>query len=120
MKILLLLCLILSCSLCFAEDSVSKTESIPTNLYSGTSCVVTYKSLQPQAFIYKAKDGEVKIYFDGRVEIVGVTLDEAALVFWRKVSDVYPVFKENILKEAAEQTTRKEGGFFVIVPDAGL
>ena len=75
----------------------------------------------PESIIIKAGDGQIRIHFDGKVKLENVTLDKAAQEFWKKVSDAFPQFKESILREAAaEQATRKEGGFFVTVPGNGL
>ena len=109
MRRLILAFFMLSCSLCCAEDFVSKTESISPNLYSGTSCVAITSTLQPQSLSIFLEEGKIIIYFDGRVEIIGVTLDDAVREFWKKVSDAYPVFKENILiKEREKQALKKE------------
>ena len=74
----------------------------------------------PESLVIKAGDGRIIIHFDGKVEIENVTLDKAAQEFWEKVAAAFPQFKENILREAAEQATRKEGGFFITVPGKGL
>lgn len=108
MRILILAFFMLSCSLCCAEDFVSKTESISPNLYSGTSCVAITSTLQPQSLSIILNDGEIKIYLDGRIEVVGVTLDKAAQEFWEKIIVFFPQFKEKILIEEREKQAIKQ------------
>ena len=142
MKMLILFLFMLSSSLCCAKTPettgiIHPDESISTCLQPTSGSIKTPSNLlisgsfKPMlidtsllgvscSLTIQTGDGWIKINGDGRVELENVTPDKAAQEFWKRVSDAFPQFKENILREAAEQATRKEGGFFITVPGKGL
>lgn len=145
MKMLILFLFMLSCSSCYAKTpettGIMRTDkAISTGLIEMPSDMLiseTTKPIQmiqtelmrfgiimppsaPESLVITSGGGWIKICSNGKIEFENVTLDKAAQEFWKKVSDAFPQFKENILKEAAEEATRKEGGFFVPVPNTGL
>lgn len=130
MKMLILFLFMLSCSSCYAKTPETTGIMNPDKLIS-TCLMSSSESAEPMqigimlpsapySIVIKAGDGWIKIHVDGKVELENVTLDKAAQEFWEKVAAAFPQFKENILREAAEQATRKEGGFFITVPGKGL
>lgn len=43
--------------------------------------------------------GKIIINFNGKVELVGTSLDEASKEFWNGISKAFPSFKEKIIDE---------------------
>lgn len=106
MRILVLLFLIFSCSLCFAEGPEMLGKE-PTMTGSTEFCITQSRS--PNFIFINAGGGFVKIGFDGKVEIKDVTLDKAAQEFWKSVAAAFPSFREDILIEEREkQAIKKE------------
>ena len=132
MKMLILFLFTLSCSSCYAKtpettgimrtDKVISTGSIamPSNVLIGeTTKLIQMMQTEPmqigivlppsalELIIIKAGESWIKIHLDGKVELENVTLDKAAQEFWEKIAAAFPQFKENILREAAEQVGGK-------------
>lgn len=113
MKMLILFLFMLSCSLCCAKTPETTGIMNPDKListclmpFSGSAEPMQIGTLLPNlpyAIIIKVGDGWVKIHVDGKVELENVTPDKAAQEFWKKVSDAFPLFKENILREKSDK-----------------
>ncbi len=52
-----------------------------------------------QSLIIISGKGKIIIHFNGKVELVGTSLDEASKEFWNKISKAFPSFKEKIIDE---------------------